>query len=334
MPVNKNAILRYRIIDRCLASRGRLWTWKDLLNEVNRVLADEGFRQGVSKTTLFEDLKDIEYRVYSADIEKITEGKTVYYRYRQKDFSINNQPLNDTEINQLKSAIHVLTRFSGNPQFDWIHEIIPAIESRLGLVSIDKPVISFESNIDYEGLPYITTLFNAIINKRILKCEYQDFRSSLSYEVTLHPYYLKQWNNRWYIFGYNEARKRIENFALDRIRSITEENGNYRADSTDWDEYFSDFIGVTKIDADPVEVKIFIIDAIQASYIRTNPLHQTQKQIRASGDGFETSIYVIPNVELEKLLLSFGEKIKVLSPVSLKNIIAKRHKEAFEFYKK
>lgn len=333
MPVNKNAMLRYQILDKCLSNRGRRWTWVDLLNAVNNELIEnDPNNKGIGKTTLFEDLKDLEFRVFKADIEKYKEGRTSYLRYSDPNFSINNQPLSNTEANQLKSAIQVLSRFNGNPQFDWIHEVIPAIESKLGLVSMERSVMSFESNPDYEGLPFITPIFNGIINKRVLEVIYQDFRSEFPYSIILHPYYLKQFNSRWYVFGRNEGRKRIETFALDRIKEISERKEEYIDDQTNWDDYFSDFIGVTRGDGEPIEIKLHIKDERQAAYIRTNPLHQTQKQIKKVEDGFETSIKVIPNFELEKLILSFGENIRIISPDSFRERISQRANEIFIVY--
>ncbi|MEY4603807.1 MAG: hypothetical protein RIT43_1099 [Bacteroidota bacterium] len=333
MPSNKNAQIRYQILDRCLSNRGRRWTWKNLLDEVNKVLAEtDPSAEGIGKTTLFADIQDLEYRVYSADIERIKEGRTTYYRYGDPDFSINNQPLSDMEVQKLKSAIQILSRFSGNPQFEWIHEMIPALESKLGLVKVDRPVMTFENNPDYEGISYITPIFNAIVNKRVLKCTYQDFRSSLPYEMIIHPYHLKQYNRRWYLAGLNTERSRIDHLALDRIKGLKEEDVAYQEDETDWQEYFSDFIGVTRKVEEPVEVRILIFDAIQAAYIRTNPLHETQKPIRQAEGGFETSIRVIPNFELEKLLLSFGEHIRVEAPESLRETIARRLKSAHANY--
>jgi predicted DNA-binding transcriptional regulator YafY len=333
MPSNKNAQIRYQILDRCLSNRGRRWTWKNLLDEVNKVLAEtDPSAEGIGKTTLFADIQDLEYRVYSADIERIKEGRTTYYRYGDPDFSINNQPLSDMEVQKLKSAIQILSRFSGNPQFEWIHEMIPALESKMGLVKVDRPVMTFENNPDYEGLSYITPVFNAIVNKRVLNCTYQDFRSSLPYEIIIHPYHLKQYNKRWYMVGLNPGRNRIEHLALDRIKGLKEEDITYIEDDRDWQEYFSDFIGVTRLEGAPVEVRIRIFDEVQAAYIRTNPLHETQKPIRQVGEGYETSFKVIPNFELEKLLLSFGEKIRVEAPVSLVENIYRRLKAANSNY--
>lgn len=329
MPKTKNAMFRYLVLDRCLSNRGRRYTWKDLLAEVNKAIREvDPSAEGIGKTTYYEDIRAIEYEVFSAEIERYKEGRTTYLRYSDPSFSISNQPLNEVEVRQLNAALQVLARIQGNPQFEWVHEIIPMLESKLKLGKVDKPVMSFESNPDYPGLSFITPIFNAIVNRRVLKFNYKDFKSELAYDFHLHPYYLRQYNGRWYVYGYNEERGRIENPALDRVREVTEVDLEYREDNRDWQDYFSDFIGVTRYDGEPGEVRILINDALQASYIQTNPLHQTQKPIRQVAGGFETSFRVIPNVELEKLLLSFGDRIKVLAPEGLRTKLAARLRNA------
>lgn len=334
MPLNRNAQLRYQVIDDCLRNRGRKWTWKDILKRVNTALCEDNpDSQGIGKTAFFKDLHDIEFGVYKADIERIKEGRTTHYRYRNPAYSIRNHPLSETEIAKLKEAIAVLSRFKGLPQFEWIHEIIPLLEAKVGLVKTEQDILSFESNEDYTGTIHLTALFNAIINKRVLKINYQDFKSPIAYDVELHPYYLKQYNSRWFILGYRPHRpNQIQILALDRIKNIEECSIKYTPSDIEWDDYFSDIIGVTKFDIPPIEIKLLILDAEQAAYIQTKPLHQSQKQIRKVENGFETSIKVIPNYELEKLILSFGERIKVLTPKSFRDKMLKRIHKLYAHY--
>lgn len=327
MPINKNALLRHQIIDSCLRNRGRKWTWKNILDRIN----EEIFKLypqncGISKTTLYEDLKDIEYRIYKLEIEKVKEGRTIYLRYLNANDSITKTPLNEVEISQLKAAISIISRFKGLPQFDWLYEIIPILESKLGLLDVKKEIISFDSNIDYLGGKHIPTLLNAILNKRVLLLSYQNFKSRSGFEIEVHPQYLKQYNSRWYLMSFsNEWGDKPQTHALDRITNIHEVQTKYcEQPNFDWDEYFSDIIGVTKYSKDPIEVKLLIMDEEQASYIETNPLHQSQKKLKKVNNGFITSISIIPNYELEKIILSFGERIKVISPQSLVDTIKLR----------
>lgn len=331
MPVNKKALTRYLVYDRCLRNTGAKYTWRRLLDEANTALMEEGL-EGIGKTQFYADMQYLEFSEWSAPIVRYKDGRTVYFKYSDSAYSINNQPLNQTEANQLRSALQVLSRFKGIPQFEFINEIIPAIESKLGLVSLEKEVISFENNLDYEGSRYITPLFNAIVNKRSLTVEYRDFRSPLPYIIAFHPYYLKQYNNRWFVFGYNEFTKsEYWNMALDRIIAIEETKSIYRETNIDWEEYFYDIIGVTKKNDNCLQTVKLWFSSIQAPYVITKPIHPTQK-IKTVEDGIEVSINVVPNYELEKLILSFGETVKVLSPEYFQKIIYDRVYKSNQLY--
>jgi len=331
MSINKKALTRYMAYDRCLRNPGN-HTWKDLIKKANEALEEDGLN-GIGKTQFYADIQYMEQCEWRAPIEKHKDGRTVYFRYADRNYSINNQPLNESEVSQLKSAITVLTRFKGMPQFEWVNEVIPALETKLGLIKTEKEIIAFENNLDYEGLKFISPIFNSVIQKKAMKMLYQDFKSAITYELEFHPHYLKQFNNRWYAFGHNPARNAIVwTVALDRVKSIENINVEYFNLNIDWDEYFADFVGVTKSENSTVEIKLRILDAEQAAYIKTNPLHESQKPIRQVENGFETTLNLIPNFELEKLILSFGERIQVLSPESFRTRIADRSIKLAKLY--
>ncbi len=336
MPINRNALLRYQVIDKCLKNRSRKWTWQEILEKVNEALEDDNSdTNGIGKTTLFADLKNIQL-IYDLEIVKIKDGKTSYLLYANEDDSITHQPLNEKEAKQLRSAIMVISRFKGMPQFEWIHEIIPILESKMGLTETEKEIISFESNLDYSGAKHIPALYNAILNKRVVQLTYQDFKSPIAYQLEIHPQYLKQYNSRWFIMSFMDKwgdKPQIN--ALDRIVEIKELKTKYRTvKNFNWDDYFSDMIGVSRTNNNSAEIKLLIYDEVQAAYIQTKPLHQSQKPIKKTDEGYETSINVIPNYELEKLLLSYGEQIKVISPPELVNVLHKRVDKLYQLYAK
>lgn len=100
------------------------------------------------------------------------------------------------------------------------------MENKLGITGDKREVIAYDSNVDYQGSDNIEPLFNAIINKQVLKIIYQDFKSNHPYDIIFHPHFLKQYNNRWFAFGKNEnpppGLKNVEiwNLPLDRIQHI------------------------------------------------------------------------------------------------------------------
>lgn len=335
MFTTKHQIIRYNKLDKCFQNFNNEYSIDDLLEAVNEAILDyDPGSSGVEIRTLRKDLKFMRSPGgYDAPIETYRGSGGFYYRYSDQTFSINNSPLSDTEASQLKNAISILQRFEGSPEFEWINEIAPLLNDKFGLKNQDQKVMSLESNIDYKGYEFITPLFNAIINKNVLQIRYEPFNKS-EYTVTFHPYFLKQYNNRWFVFGYNEFNDNPHwNLALDRITGeIHKTNAKYRADTTDWVDFFDDIIGVSKDSGNNAQEIKLLFTPEQAPYVNTKPLHPTQK-IRVLEDGsLEVRITVIPNYELETRILSFGEKVKVLSPESLVSKISQRIKLLIEKY--
>jgi len=334
MATNKNALLRFNTLDKCFSNWGRKYYFNDLLEKVNEVLKDfDPASDGVKTRQLRDDIRFMKSDAgYAAPIEAIPDGRKAYYRYENKKFSINNSPLNKTEAEQLKNALSVLNRFEGAPQFEWLSELGPLLTDQFGLKDNKQKVMAFDSNIDYAGYDKIQPLFNAIVNKRVLKIEYQPFNKP-AFHFVFHPYYLKQYNNRWFVFGLNEKLNIATwNLALDRIISLSENADTYIESNIDWEEHFYDIIGVTSDENDQIQNIELLFSKAQADYIKTKPLHPTQKaKITDSGE-LRVILELIPNFEFEMILLSFGENVKVVQPNCLQAKIKERLEGALNQY--
>jgi len=336
MATNKNAQLRYKVLDRCFRNPGRKYFWQDLLDEVNKALTEfNGPASTIKRRQLFDDIKFMESEQgWSIPLKREKDGRRVYYRYADMEFSISNQPLNEQEINKIEAAVEALSRFSGAPQFEWIHELIPVLQDRLGLKDTGKEVISVQSNVDLRGIEYLSPLYEAIINEQVLEITYQDFKAEDPYSVIFHPYYLKQYNNRWFVLGLNEEKENSTwNLALDRIINIKQLPKKYVPTDIDWEEHFFDVIGVTPhADKEVETVRLAFANEV-APYVRTKPLHPTQRMLESEeGTRLVVKLRVIPNFELESRILSFGEQVEVLEPAHLREAVRKRLARAFMRY--
>ncbi|WP_340111003.1 helix-turn-helix transcriptional regulator [Maribellus mangrovi] len=330
MSITKNPYIRYQTLDRCFRNPGRNYFIEDLLEECNRAIREvDPDAEGIKKRQLFDDIRFLESEQGgSIPLERHRFGKRIYYRYSDLNFSIKNQPLNQLEGEHLKSAILVLSRIKGLPQFSWINELIPKLESVLKFEAGAEKIMSFESNVYIKGIENLGLLFNAILYKKVLSISYKPFKFTDSILFQFHPYYLKQYNNRWFIYGLNSELKKIYNLALDRIESISEISQKYIENtSVDFEEYFEDVIGVTVPEDKTSEIIKLWFSPETAPYVLTKPLHGSQRKIRNDESGLEISIDVIPNHELEQLVLSFGKDCKVLSPKTfvdrIKNVLNK-----------
>ena len=317
MPSNKYALIRYQTLDKCFRNPGRRYYFEDLLEEVNNALLDyDPSSEGIRRRQLFDDISFMKSeKGWSAPIISERDGRKTYYRYEDMSFSINSSPLNELEAEQIKSALMVLSRFRGMPQFEWVGEMIPKLEQAFGFRGTEQEIIGFETNPYLKGLEHLGTLFNAILYKKPLEIEYRSFRSDEPRTDVIHPYYLKQYSNRWYLLGQIEKFDVLSNRALDRIISIREidvpfiENTKY-----DFSEYFEDVIGImVPKDGNPELIELEFTPG-KAPYILTKPLHGSQKIKRNDEKGLIITIEVIPTYELNSQLLSYGKEVKVISP--------------------
>jgi predicted DNA-binding transcriptional regulator YafY len=317
MSTNKNAVIRYRVLDACFRNPGKKYYKEDLLEACNARLGyHNGEQSRISMRQLNYDIAFMESESgYKIPLQRIREGKRVYYRYSDLNFSIDNQPLNETEILELQESLRLLSRFKGLPQLEGLEDIIMRLrrDNTHGLV---RPVVSFDENPYLRGLSHIGDLFAAILYQKVLRIQYRHFKSPESYAVIFHPYHLKQFNNRWFVLGYNEAEQHSSwNLALDRIEAIAETQDLYRKDDTDWQEFFEDIIGVTKLQDRTPEKIICWFSEDSAPYIITKPLHGSQKKITNTRDsGIMIQLTLIPNFEFYQRILSFGKNVEVLAP--------------------
>lgn len=338
MAITKNAWIRYRTLDRCFSNPGRKYYIQDLLEEIRTALQDyDPNARGIQRRQLYYDIDFMmSANGFDAPIEKYTDGRKAYYRYEDPAFSIQNQPINEYEANQIKSALLILSRFSGTEQFNWVNELIPKLEQAFGLKENTQDLIGFESNIFLTGLEYIEPLFNAIYNERVLKITYKPFHREEPWTVIFHPYYLKQYNNRWFLFGLNNAdcqKPRIMNLALDRIQQIEETDTMYFPNNIFTPvDYFEDIIGVSRTDEDLIHIEL-LFSLNRAPYVLTKPIHGSQTKLQLDDKGLLISIDVIPNNELDALILSYGENVKVISPRSYQERIAEKLQIAISNYK-
>lgn len=324
MPTNRNAQLRYKILDRCFSDFHRRYEFKDLLDEVNEKLIDLNGK-GISKRQLRDDIKYMRERVtFDAPITATPcDGKKCFYRYSDPDFSIFNNELSLEEIENFHATIEMLGKYRGIPANAWIEEVISNLEYRFGIKVNPENLISFEQNQQLKGLEFLSNIIDATINHQPLDVDYCTFTGN-KIKMLIHPYYVKQYNGRWFLFGLDDGHERIANIAFDRIQHINIANIAFkRNDSVDFNTYFNDIIGVT-ISKKYVKKESIILRFTKERfpYVVSKPIHQSQIIIKE--EDYEVEIQVKPNRELYQQIFSFIPDIEVVSPLWLRNDIKEK----------
>lgn len=336
MPVNRNALIRYKTIDTCLRNKYRRWTLEDLIDACSDALYEyEGIDKGISKRTVQMDIQMMrsEKLGYNAPIV-VYENK--YYKYEDEDYSITDTPLTEQDLKVMSEAVEVLRQFKGFSYFSEMGEIVNRLEDHVTSAKQKTiPVIDFEKNESLKGLNHLDIVYNAIVNKQTLRLEYQSFKAIEASSFIFYPYLLKEYRNRWFLFGKRGGVSGLLNLALDRIQSIeVEEKEKYKENHLfDPLTFFDDVVGVTKTLNQKAEKVRFWVDTYNTPYVQTKPFHKSQKVVEENEDGSKVfEIEVVINYELQRELFGFADGLKVLSPRMLVRQMKKKFNAARDNY--
>ena len=336
MPANKNALIRYKTIDNCLRNRYRRWTLEDLVEACSDALYEmEGISKGVSVRTVQSDIQIMrsDKLGYNAPIE-VYDHK--YYRYADDDYSIMDMPLSQNDYNVLQEAIDMLRQLEGFEQFSEMADVVSRLQDKLSITrNKRKPIIHFDSVPNLKGIRLLNPLYNYIAAKQTLRIIYQSFSAKEPIEFILCPYLLKEFRNRWFLFGSKESNMILYNLALDRIVSVEPIDVPYRENPNfDPEHFFDNVIGVSKnINSTPQRI-LFWANVEQSKYIKTKPVHPTQQVVEENQEGCTFSIEVVINMEMYSIFLSYGPGVKIIHPRNVQNYMRDKLRQTLGLYGK
>ncbi len=334
MPLNRNALIRFKTLDNCLKNRLRRWTLEDLVEACSEALHEyEGIEKGVSKRTVQMDIQLMRSDKLGYNAPIVVQEKR-YYSYGDPEYSITNIPLTDKDLGKLTEVVEILRQFKGFSHFQELSGMVQRLENKIySAKTKQEPVIDFEKNENLKGLEHIETLYQSIINKRAVELCYQSFKARTANDFTFHPYYLKEYRNRWFVLGTKKKDSLVLTLALDRVVSITESGAKYlKPEGFNVSEFFQNVIGVTvNQNGVPERITLFA-DNETAPYILTKPLHHSQEVVETLSNGVIFSFNVQLNFELEREILGFGDRIKVIAPERLKRRIKEQFENALDLY--
>lgn len=340
MPVDKQKLLRFMVLDECFRNGNRRYGIEDLVEVCNREIVRKLDGQAVSKRTIQKDINEMEGEPYNIELdESLRDGHKRIYRYKDLGFSLKLFSVTDEERNRIEGAIDVLKRFERIPQYDWVRFCLQKIAGDQFMTD-NRSIISFQNNPDLYGIKHFERLLEATFNRQPLRIVYKPYdrmeggkmveREEMEYKVF--PYHLKQYNDRWFVMARVDGYETITVFALDRIVSIRNLHVRFEESGIDFEEYFDDTVGVS-VRGDAEEV-VLRVNKWRYQYIKTKPLHHTQTEIRRlEGDDYVTlRLRCDINNELEALLLSYGDDVEVVEPERLRESIAGRVRRMEKFY--
>ena len=336
MPTNKNATLRCRILNELFRRPGDGFTLEELADEVAQKLIDEGHlseESNVSERSIRGDIRLMrapEPTGYNAPI-KTQKGK---YTYTDHRFSITDRDLTAADRNGIKEAISVLRQFEGLPLFVPLEQYLGRIETHyLTNDKLPYPHVMFDTNPKTVGLSWLPKALSAIKKQSVLTFEYRPFEEAAT-NKTIHPYLLREFNNRWFLFGRNDYNNQLAWFTFDRVFGLeTVPNMPYKPnDIFDPVSHFLDFVGITKPDNGILTLITLEADALRAKYMRTKPLHHSQQETSTTPEGnVRFTVQLMPNFEFYALITSMAHNLRIVAPEYVQQELLKRLQDAIAF---
>jgi predicted DNA-binding transcriptional regulator YafY len=339
MPANKYALLRYRIIDRCLTNPARPFPSKEDL----RLACEEALYgsdgEHISISTIEKDLWAMRNESdlgYHAPIAYHRDERG--YHYTEEGYSINDIQLNDDDLDAIRFAANTLLQFRELPIFQQFDQALGKIADRLTVSpTMDTrdmdAFIQFESAPHAAGSEHLAPLLSAIRERAEIAFDYQKFSDSSGQSTrhSLHPYLLKEYRNRWYLIGWEPAKNHIRTYGCDRMSDLLvheEVRFELRSDFNP-EHHFKHALGITVLgERQPVRVE-FLCDDVLAKYLGSQPLHPSQS-IRHTSTGIHVTLEVMPTFELQQWLLAHANELTLLSPSSIRTSIVSQLQRALD----
>jgi predicted DNA-binding transcriptional regulator YafY len=258
-----------------------------------------------------------------------------YYTYDDPDYSITNIPLTEQDLGKLTEVVEILRQFKGFSHFQELSGMVQRLENKIDSAKTNaEPIIDLEKNENLKGLEFIEPLYQTILKKTPVILYYRSFKARDENSFDFHPYFLKEYRNRWFVIGLRKRNAELMTLALDRIIRIEECPRPYIPKKKDFtlNNHLKDVLGVSVSTGAKVEKVILFADNATAPYIATKPIHHSQQVEEILEHGTIISFHVQLNFELEREILGFGGRVRVIAPERLKRRIKDCLTDALDQY--
>lgn len=210
----------------------------------------------------------------------------------------------------------------------------------LNLMSVNNLLKDSEELSDrilFEPVPsgekFLTPIIEAMRDKTAIEMTYQSFTRQKPATFIVEPYCLKVFKQRWYMLAYSPGLDKAMIYSLDRVHAVEPTKQKYKLPKEfNAEAYFKNTYGVTGTDEVPEDIEI-CIDAMQANYLRTLPLHSSQEEIERNDDYSIFRFHMVPSYEFLQELRKYGSDVEVISPESVRAEFRADTESLYRIYK-
>ncbi|TNE55826.1 MAG: WYL domain-containing protein [Bacteroidetes bacterium] len=336
MPHIKNALIRHRVIDRCLRNKFKPYPSKEVLRQT----CEDALYGSVDGANICDSTieKDIFAMRNEHDAPIKYSKKYLGYYYTDENFTMNDIPLTEEDVDAIRFAANTLLQFKDVDMFRQFGFAIDKIFDRVNISGDPREkdigsLVQFETAHSVKGNEYLAPLLDAIRNKKIIQFFYESFQTAKKKPRRVVPLLLKEYRNRWYLISFDCLKESIMTYALERMENMeTTTEVYFKKIQFSAETFFKNAVGITANESSPEKI-VFKTDNVAAKYIDSQPFHSSQVKVKEGKNRTTFSMEVIVSEELIRGFLSFGGELEVIEPLTLRAEMSKRITDMSTRYK-
>ena len=250
-------------------------------------------------------------RTFERDKKDITAlfGIVIQYNRKDKTYAIDEEEIED------QSVTRMIDVFSIHHALQEGNKLSPSVflEKRKSL-----------------GTEHIYGIIHAIQNLYLLQFTHQKHWEDFSTQREVKPIAIKESQQRWYLVALDKKNETVKTFGLDRISNLKITDTKFKPVAYNVETEFQHAFGVETYEA--AKKVILEFSKQQGNYIKTFPLHKSQRIVKETEDAVSIEIFIHTTNDIKMELLKYGSNVKVIAPISLQNDIKNRISEMSNLY--
>lgn len=186
-----------------------------------------------------------------------------------------------------------------------------------------------------EGREYLHPIVSAMKSNTELEMTYLTYWREDEYTTFLQPYFLKVFNQRWYVIGKTARHpEELRVYALDRIKSLSPTETRFKIPKAfSQEEHYRNFFGVFHTQAELEKVLLKATDN-QQRFLRSLPLHSSQIEVETHEEYSLFEYRIVPTLDFQQEIFSKGPTVEVLEPQWLRDEMRRKIKCMADIYDK
>lgn len=253
------------------------------------------------------------------DLQALSDEFGIVIKY---NFTTKGYQYDDNESTDYETFVKIIELLSTS---ELIQETIKENKENL-------QYISFDSSTQLKGIQNLTTILKAIKDCQIIEFRHNSFFHNKDKIHKMEPYGLKEYANRWYVIGKSLTNQEIRTFGIDRIDRLEILFSKFQRPKINPLREFDDVIGLV-YSVHPLQKVVLSFTKQQGNYIKTLPIHPSQKVLVDNEEELKVKLFIKPNLELIQRIMMYGEEVKVLEPQWIIEEIRSKLKSTLNKYK-